>query len=220
MTATRDRAVATLGRETQIDARVASLRASAMANVDRLAARANVRGVERVLENTRKQSAGLAGVRRDEIRALLDTLEARLDATRRLRLALDQWELKVDALREFERGVNLQLRELAKGTTALEDIRKLAGPSSGALEALEKRLAGTTSRLSTMTVPADGRSIHAVLTSAVQLATNAASLRRAAIASGDLQRAWDASAAAAGALLLQQRVREDVAKLTRPPQLP
>ena len=56
--------------------------------------------------------------------------------------------------------------------------------------------------------------------SAQQLAARALQARRAAIRSGNLQQAWEASAAAAGALMLLQQLRTDVPRLLRPPALP
>jgi hypothetical protein len=55
--------------------------------------------------------------------------------------------------------------------------------------------------------------------SAAQLADNAARIRREAILSGDLARAWDASSAAAGALMLGERSRSDIQALLRRPEL-
>jgi hypothetical protein len=56
--------------------------------------------------------------------------------------------------------------------------------------------------------------------STLQLSTRALQTRRAAVRSGQLPQAWEASAAAAGALLLLQQLRLDVSALTRPPALP
>jgi hypothetical protein len=58
------------------------------------------------------------------------------------------------------------------------------------------------------------------LVSAVQLADNAARIRREATLAGDMARAWDASSAAAGALMLGTKARTDILALLRPPQLP
>jgi hypothetical protein len=220
VTSTRERVVTALGRERDLDSRLANMRASVLTASERLATRADVRGVERLLQDTRKASASLAADRRDEVTALLDTLEARLDATRRLRLALDQWAVKSDALLKFERAVRRRLEDVARASSALEDIRTLAGPSLDRLDALDQRLARTTVDLRKIAVPPDGRAVHALLTSAVQLATSAVTLRRNAIGSGRMQQAWDASAAAAGSLMLLGRVRDDIARLVTPPQLP
>ena len=55
--------------------------------------------------------------------------------------------------------------------------------------------------------------------SAVQLARNAVRLRRDAIERADMQRARDASAAAAGALMMSDRARDDIERALKPPTL-
>jgi hypothetical protein len=216
---TRDRAARALSRETGLDSRLGAVRATAMAAVDRLAGRADVRGVERLVRSVREETASLLAERGQEVHALIETLEARLDATRRLRLALDQWSVKAAGLRHYQRAVDRPLRELARGHDELDDIRTLAGPPVDALRSLDSRLERTASQLAAVAVPADGKAVHAVLTSAVQLAVNAVRLRRTAVTSGNMQHAWDASAAAAGALMLLDRARKDVARLAEPPQM-
>ncbi len=217
--ATRDRAARALRAEDELDARVARVRAASLAPADALAARGDVRRVERLLAHARREGASLAMERGDEIAGILETLEMRLDAARRVRLALDQWAVKADALRSFERTIGRHIEDVSRGRSALDDIRTLAGPSIRTLDALDLRLARATTRLASVIVPADGRPVHAVLTSAVQLATNAVRLRRTAVVSGDMQKAWDASAAAAGALMLLERARADVVQLVQPPRV-
>ena len=53
----------------------------------------------------------------------------------------------------------------------------------------------------------------------MQLAGNAGQIRREATLAEDIARAWDASSAAAGALMLGARARTDMQSLLRPPQL-
>jgi hypothetical protein len=60
---------------------------------------------------------------------------------------------------------------------------------------------------------------HALFLSAVQLADNAAQIRREAALAGDMTRAWDASSAAAGALMLGAKARADILTALRLPQL-
>ena len=71
----------------------------------------------------------------------------------------------------------------------------------------------------TIAPPAELRAAHALLVSAVQLAGNAGQIRREATLAEDIARAWDASSAAAGALMLGARARTDLRSLLRPPQL-
>jgi hypothetical protein len=51
------------------------------------------------------------------------------------------------------------------------------------------------------------------------LAQTAARLRREAALTGDMARAWDASSAAAGSLMLSERVRTEIQSAFRLPQL-
>ncbi len=67
--------------------------------------------------------------------------------------------------------------------------------------------------------PEEAAGAHALLLSAVQLAGNAAQIRREAALAGDMSRAWDASSAAAGALMLGAKARTDILSALRPPQL-
>jgi hypothetical protein len=58
-----------------------------------------------------------------------------------------------------------------------------------------------------------------MMTSALQLAASASRLRRAAVGTGDMQVAWNASAAAAGALMLFERADQDLRQALEPPEL-
>ena len=67
--------------------------------------------------------------------------------------------------------------------------------------------------------PPEFRAAQALLVSAVQLAGSAGQIRREATLAEDIARAWDASSAAAGALMLGARARTDMQSLLRPPEL-
>jgi hypothetical protein len=62
--------------------------------------------------------------------------------------------------------------------------------------------------------------VHALIVSAVQLADNAAKIRREAALTGSLARAWDASSAAAGSMMLTDRATKGLQQVVRPPQQP
>jgi hypothetical protein len=57
-----------------------------------------------------------------------------------------------------------------------------------------------------------------VFVSAAYLARNAALIRREATLASSIERAWDASSAAAGALMLGARARSDIQRQLRRPQ--
>ncbi len=54
--------------------------------------------------------------------------------------------------------------------------------------------------------------------SAVELAANAATIRREAALSGSIARAWDASSTAAGSLMLATRAKIEMQSALRPPR--
>jgi hypothetical protein len=60
---------------------------------------------------------------------------------------------------------------------------------------------------------------HALMLSAAQLASSAVNVRREAAMANDMTGAWNASSAAAGALMLGARARSDIVSGLRPPQL-
>jgi len=72
---------------------------------------------------------------------------------------------------------------------------------------------------SKITPPPELGPAHAMFVSAVQLAGSAARIRAEAAVAGDIARAWDASSAAAGALMLGVRARTDIRASLRPPEL-
>jgi hypothetical protein len=73
--------------------------------------------------------------------------------------------------------------------------------------------------ISAIAPPQELAAPHALLISAVQLAGHAAEIRREATLAGDMARAWDASSAAAGALMLGARASGDIHTLLRPPKI-
>jgi hypothetical protein len=72
-------------------------------------------------------------------------------------------------------------------------------------------------QLAAITPPPDLQAVHALLTSTFQMAGRAVSSRRNAVSSGNLSLAWEASSAAAGALMLFQNAGDELDRLTTPP---
>ncbi|MCU0257276.1 MAG: hypothetical protein MUF60_11115, partial [Vicinamibacterales bacterium] len=164
--------------------------------------------------------ARLGGRRPDTTHGVLAALDAQLDAARRLRLARDQWAAKRDELLAYRRVGRALIGDLRAGRGALDDIRGLAGPSLSRLAALERRVRRVQQKIAaTSAPPPDAVAVHALAASAAQLSLQAAALRRQAVSAGDLAVARDASAAAAGALMLIERARADLEAIARPPEL-
>jgi len=89
------------------------------------------------------------------MQALLATLDQRLDAARRRRLAGDQWARRRRAFHAYQKAATPSMRVLTKGTSLLNDIRALAGPSMDALTRFQTRLETQRSVLKTIAAPGD-----------------------------------------------------------------
>lgn len=220
--ATRVRAAAlgTISSDRAVDA---AYRKLAVTMLDRAAARAraaDVRGLERLRADTLKADARLGGKRPAQVRALLAAIDAGAESTRRLRLARDRWRLLEPAYRRYQRSVRPALNALEAAEDPLEDIRAQAGPNVGDLKKTMSRFYKARPAVAATNPPEPLAAAHALLRSAWDLADNALKLRLRAVETGSRERSVEASAAAAGALMLAQRARDDIAQAVRMPALP
>lgn len=207
-------------QETTVTGKYARLRTWMLEKTTRLLAVADVRGLMRTREELASRDARLGRQRPAEMASLLGTLDTRLETARRHRLLLERWTERRAALEAYATSMAPYLTPSAPLLRALEDIKALSGPDPAVLLQAEGQLANVKAAASRHVVPEEARAAQLLWQSAQQLAMRAMQSRRAAIRSGDLQQAWEASAAAAGALLLLQQLRTDVPALARPPALP
>jgi hypothetical protein len=220
VSATRAQTRAAIERHARIDRTYQAMLRRRIAAAEDRARFADVRGVVRVAELIRQDDAALGHQRPDAVAGALAAVDAQLDAARRLRLARDKWLLRVPVLRQYSDAVSGPLNILRTIEEPLKDIKELAGSSQAALSLVRRQVKATVLLIATIVPPDECRSTHALIASAAQLADTAAQIRREATLSGDVSRAWDASAAAAGALMLVSRANAEVQALLRPPQLP
>jgi hypothetical protein len=215
----RTSTLAAIAIDAGIDRSYRALAARTMARVSRRAEFADVRGIEQALVRIRLEDAALGKKRPDAVNALVTAVEAKLDAVRRLQLARERWALRAPVLLKYRLAIGGPVEVFVALKPALEDIKSLAGSSPAALAAIRRSVAQIVKAAAAATPPDEARSAHALLVSAAQLADNAAQIRREAALSGDISRAWDASSAAAGALMLGARARTEIRALLRLPQL-
>jgi hypothetical protein len=215
----RSKATIDLSAELKTEKAYGDLVTRVVASADERAKRADVGGIESLIKSVLKADDRL-GRRRPQVTAsLLATLDGRLDAARRLRLARDAWMLRVRTLNDYERRIRSSIERLRRTMTSLEQIKKLAGPSPNTLPALNERLSDVWRDLKLVRPPAEATEVHSVLISACQMAVRAVATRRLAITASDMKAAWEASSAATGALLFIERAQEDLKKLSAPPVL-
>ncbi|MGE0449316.1 MAG: hypothetical protein AB7Q29_07015 [Vicinamibacterales bacterium] len=179
---------------------------------------ANVRGVQRVLAQVPGATAAIADERPDTVRSIAAAVEQQLDFARRLRLERDRWALRAPKLRAYRQSIALPLVRMQRITPLLEDIKTLAGSGPDAIGAILRGASQILTRLSAVQPPAELGEAHALLISAAQLAEQAAKVRREAAINGSMTRAWDASSAAAGALMLASRAVNAIQAALKVPQ--
>jgi hypothetical protein len=204
--------------ENQIDRRYQSLTGQMLRLADFRARNADVRGVERLITRIQQRDEALGGMRPDVVKALVASVEEKLDAARRLRLARDRWYLRAPDLAAYRAAISRPLDIFAALQPALEDIKALSGSSPFALDRIDRLVAWIVKRASEISPPEELSGSHAVFVSAAHLAENAARIRREATLASSIERAWDASSAAAGALMLGAKSRTDILELLRRPR--
>jgi hypothetical protein len=217
--ATRGRAAAELATEVQTERAYGDLRAHVLETAAERARSADVRGLQDLIRTVLSADDRLGHRRPNAMSALLSTLDRKLDAARRLRLARDQWALRATAYRAYRKQIDRTLRAWSKVRPALEDVRALAGPAPRALARAEVRVGEAQNALAAIVAPEGLRRVHAMLASAFQLAGSASRMRRQAVSRADMHTAWNASAAAAGALMLFTRAHDALDKALEPPEL-
>lgn len=219
-TRVRATALASITSERATDRAYSKLAASVLARASARARAADVRGLEKLRADVLASDAELGGQRPAEVTAMLAAVDTGAETARRLRLARDQYKMLEPAFRSYEKAVGPALRELDRATSALEDIRAQAGPAPSAITRTMARLTRTQPAVKRTNPPPALASAHALLQSAWSMADQALRLRLRAVESGSAERAGEASAAAAGALLLTARVRDDIAVAVKVPALP
>lgn len=211
---------AQLRHEAAVDARYAKLGERAVKAATRGAANARVADVQRVLEQIAREDTRLGHRRPDVVQALHAVVQTQLDAARQLRLLRDQWTVRRGLYRQYQRTVSAQLVQLGKTQPWLDAIRRLDGPNPDTLVSLRARLRGGADQLERLHVPADLRPVHELLVGSWRFAENAVNIRYEAAAAADVHTAWEASSAAAGALMLLSRMQQEISALLEPPTLP
>jgi hypothetical protein len=214
----RARVAASIGVEERTDRAYSALARSSAASADRFARNADVSGVERAVRTALREDDRLGQRRPQEMASLLAMMDAKLDAARRLRLARDNAEARAAELRRYRDALARPLATIRQSRASIDEIRRLAGPSRIQLTLLSLRMEAVGNTMRGIAPPTEASAAHGLLINAAQLAFRAAETRQRAVASGNMQTAWEASSAAAGALMLFDRASEDMKQLLKVPR--
>ena len=216
--AIRARATGELAAEKTADRAYADLAGKALARAAALQQKADVRALESIMSWVQTEDKKLNRARPAMIAGILATLDVRLDAARRLRLAQDAWELRSAVLRAYWRDVRQGLDRLLGLREWLIDIRQLAGPAPGSVRRLGEYATQAQRELSAVKSPPEVAAQHSSLVAAAAMAGRAATARGDAVRSARMDIAWQASSAAAGALLMIDQAVTELRLATRAPQ--
>ena len=206
-----------LQAELGIEQDYADLARTALSQATAYAEQADVRGVRSVLGEMLTRDEALGRRRANHMVSVTAAVEARLSNAQALRLARDAWQLRIAAFRQYRTEVGGGLTHFAQARTMLEDIRLLAGPDASSLTNLVDGLTRTADTLDRTVSPVEVVPVHGLLRQAFALAARAASGRLRAVQGGDLEMAWNAASAAAGAILLFDRATQELDRTLRLP---
>ena len=176
----------------------------------------DVRGIRQVLETLRANDARSAAAS-DAVTAAVAAVEG--SSTPR---ASCSWRVGAGPPRA---GAFVRLHgdhaplTIFRARNAARRHQGLAGSPAAALANIQRQIARALMLLEQIMPPEECRAAHAMLVSAAHLADNAAKIRREAALAGDIARAWDASSAAAGALMLGGKARAEIQAAVNRPQL-
>lgn len=202
-----------------IDAQYSGMTKRLMTDATRAAARAQIAGVQRVLDRIPREDTRLGRKRPEIVQALHASVQGQIDAAMRLRLLRDQWSIRRSLYADYQRRVGGQMLQLVRSQPALEAIRGLDGPTPDTLLALQSRLKGGAEQLERVVPPSDLRVTHELLLGAWRFAETAVNGRYDAARAADVTAAWEASSSAAGALMLLSRAQQELRILLEPPTI-
>jgi len=208
-----------LRQELATDRQYAALSQRVMSQANEYAARAAINDIERLIAKIQKEDAKLGQRRPEVIQSMSGAVQTQLIAARRLRLLRDQWLLRQSSYRAYQRSVASSILLLVKSQPMLDSIRRLDGPPPDRLLALRTQLSGGAERLERVRTPDYLRGINDLLVGTWRFADNAVRARVKAIEGGDSASAWEASSAAAGAIMMLTRVQSEIRDILEPPRL-
>jgi hypothetical protein len=217
--ATRARTQSEVRAELWIDKRYQTFTVQTMDTASARARSGDVRGLERLLAAIPTGDALLGGQRPDAVAGLVSAVQAKLDAARQLRLARDRFLLRAPVLTQYWDSIRTPIMLFTQLAPSLEAVKSLSGSTPESLALVQRNVARILQIASAIVPPQEVAAAHALLVSAAQLADNAARIRREAALAGNMTRAWDASSAAAGALMLGAKARTDIQASLQWPQL-
>jgi hypothetical protein len=211
------RVAAALAAELRVDRSYHDLVTRTTGTASARAARADVRGLEALVRTTLEADDRLGRRRPQEMAALLEYLDLKLDEARRVRAAREAWAARRGLFAAYRERIRSPLEQLRQSRGWLTAIRDGGAPNRALLDREEQRTVMARRVFELVAPPAELEAVHSLYTSAFHMARRAAAAGRDAVSSGGAGLAPDASSAAAGALMLLEQADDEFARLIASP---
>ena len=204
---------AALQAELSVEKAYGDLARATLKEADQRAKNGDPRALRQVIARALAADDRLGQRRPNQMAALLATLDLRLEEAQRVRVAHDAWLRRVDTFKDYRQATKASRERMSQLGPQLRLIRDRKGTVVRALERLEMAATVGIHELRMTEVPPELAATHNLLITAFQLARQASSARRYALSSKNTTLAWDASSAAAGALMMAERAAEELERL-------
>jgi hypothetical protein len=218
--ATRKALASSVERERKLDREYAGLSSRMLRDAREYEAEADVAALERLADQAQQEDARLGRQRPEAMQALLASLALSMANAREKQNAIDRYKFRKSAYRSYRRSIDDSLGKFADVAADIGAVKALDGPTGRRLSRAEKRVSVLEVSLLPVMPPAELGAAHDLLVSSARLMREALRLQRGAAGSGDASAAENASAAAAGALLLLETARTRIDEFFRKPAAP
>ena len=207
-----------LAAEVRAGSAYAALTAALLKRATDAKRRGDVAAVQRLQEELVRRDRSLGRQRPLEVKALATELNDTLLATRRFRRALTEYAQQRTSLRAYNTKVQPIFSGIAAATPVVTAVRELHPATREQLSSTELRLRKLQAAAQATRPPSTVAGMHATLISAIRMAREA--LTRAQLDGAKPAAVpGPAASAAAGALILAEHARTDLAASLRPPTI-
>jgi hypothetical protein len=208
-----------LTSEQTADAVYGALAAVLLTRADAALRRGDVADIADARRQAIERDRQLGSMRPQDLEKLLSSLDAKLEAAKAYRLALDHYAYARRGRLDYERRVRTTMSGFDGLRPVLAAIRDMHGTAYWRLSQTLDRLKAFEADLALIKAPEDLIDVHSTLSSSVHMALEACERRRRAVIVESLPDARDASSAAAGALLLADQARTTLVARLFPPRI-
>jgi hypothetical protein len=204
--------------EQTADAVYGALAAVLLSRADAALRRGDVADIAEAKRQAIERDRQLGSMRPQDIEDLVSKLDAKLEAAKAYRLALDHYAYARRGRLDYERRVRASMSGFDGVKPVLTAIRDMHGTAYWRLTQALDRLKAFEADLTLVKAPEDLADVHTTLVSSMHMALEACERRRRAVIVESLPDARDASSAAAGALLLADQARTTLVARLFPPR--